>query len=57
MKSPLESALADTQAAVTRLLRENRALKAQNQKLTAELARWDELRALVRKLSPAKRGR
>ena len=44
--------LADTQRLVTRLVAENRALKSQNQKLTAELTRlskgWDMIKTLAR---------
>jgi cell division protein FtsB len=44
--------LADTQRMVTRLVAENRALKAQNQKLAAELTRlskgWEMIKALAR---------
>jgi predicted RNase H-like nuclease (RuvC/YqgF family) len=52
-KSPLDALLADTQQLVTRLLRENRALKAQNQRLDGELERiskgWEQIKELARK--------
>jgi len=57
--SPVEQLLAETQDLVTRLLRENRALKAQNSKLSAELARiskgWDQIKALARQAPRARR--
>jgi len=51
--SSVERLLAETQDLVTRLLRENRALKARNQKLRSELERvskgWGQIKALARK--------
>ena len=51
-KSPIDQLLADTQQLVARLLRENRALKVRNGKLTSELERvskgWDQIKALAR---------
>ena len=51
-KSPLDVLLADTQQLVVRLLRENRALKTRNQRLTTELDRvsrgWDKIKELAR---------
>jgi regulator of replication initiation timing len=51
-KSPIDQLLADTQQLVARLLRENRALKLRNGKLTAELERvskgWEQIKALAR---------
>ena len=51
-KSPLDVLLADTQQLVARLLRENRALKTRNQRLTTELDRvsrgWDKIKELAR---------
>lgn len=48
----LTGLLADTRAAVTRLLRENRALKAQNKRLANEVKRlgagWDSIRKVAR---------
>jgi hypothetical protein len=56
-KSPLDVLLADTQQLVTRLLRENRALKTHNQRLVSELDRvsrgWDKIKELAR-LAPRK---
>jgi cell division protein FtsB len=44
--------VADTQQLVNKLLRENRTLKAQNQRLAKELDRvsagWDEIKKLAR---------
>ena len=51
-KSPLDELLADTQRLVTRLLRENQVLKAQNKRLAGELDRvskgWEQIKALAR---------
>jgi hypothetical protein len=51
-KSPLDVLLADTQQLVARLLRENRTLKTQNQRLGSELERvsrgWEQIKALAR---------
>ena len=51
-KSPLDVLLADTQQLIARLLRENRALKTRNQRLTTELDRvsrgWDKIKELAR---------
>ena len=53
-KSPIDQLLADTQQLVARLLRENRALKLRNGKLTSELERvskgWEQIKALARRL-------
>lgn len=50
--SSVERLLVETQDLVTRLLRENRALKLQNSKLSAELGRvskgWEQIKALAR---------
>jgi len=50
--SSVERLLTETQDLVTRLLRENRALKVQNSKLSAELTRvskgWEQIKALAR---------
>lgn len=52
IRSPIDELLADTQQLVARLLRENRALKVRNGKLTSELERvskgWDQIKALAR---------
>jgi len=51
-KSPLDELLADTQRLVTRLLRENQVLKAQNKRLAGELDRvskgWEQIKTLAR---------
>ena len=56
----LTSLLADTRAAVTRLLRENRSLKAQNKRLANEVKRlgagWDSIRKVARE-GPRRRRR
>jgi len=48
----LTGLLADTRAAVTRLLRENRLLKAENKRLASEVKRlgagWDSIRKVAR---------
>jgi hypothetical protein len=52
--------LSDTSDVVTRLLKENRSLKAQNKRLESELDRvskgWDDIRRLAR-LAPRTRRR
>lgn len=59
-KNPVEQLLAETQALVGKLLAENRALKARNLKLTAEVERvtkgWDQIKKLAR-LAPRARRR
>jgi cell division protein FtsB len=51
--------LAETQALVSALLKENRSLKAENKRLAAEVDRlgkgWEELRRLARAAPRAKR--
>ena len=48
----LEQIVSETSALVTRLLRENRSLKAENERLSRELERasrgWEEIRKLTR---------
>lgn len=55
----MEQLLADTQALVTRLLVENRALKARNQKLSLDLDRvskgWEQIKKLARSAPRARR--
>ncbi|TMC12341.1 MAG: hypothetical protein E6J29_09000 [Chloroflexi bacterium] len=57
--SSVERLLAETQDLVTRLLRENRALKVKNAKLGAELARvskgWEQIKALAKQAPRARR--
>jgi hypothetical protein len=57
--SSVERLLVETQESVTRLLRANRVLKAQNAKLRAELARvskgWEQIKALARQAPRARR--
>lgn len=52
--------LGQTSELVTRLIRENRVLKAQNLKLNQELARlgkgWDQIRKLARQAPRSRRG-
>ena len=52
VKAGVPEILADTQRMVTRLVTENRALKSQNKKLTAELTRvskgWELIKTLAR---------
>lgn len=54
----LDRLLSETQELVSELVRENRALKARNDRLTRELERvsagWEQLRKLVR-LAPRRR--
>jgi hypothetical protein len=59
-KNPsVEQLLAETQDLVSRLLRENRALKAHNTKLSVELERvskgWEQIKALARKAPRSRR--
>jgi hypothetical protein len=57
--SNVEQLLAETQDLVTRLLRENRALKARNLKLSSELQRvskgWEQIKKLARQAPRASR--
>lgn len=56
----LASLVRDTQEMVTALVRENRALKARNQRLTRELERasagWEQIRRLARTAPRKTRG-
>ena len=56
----LSRLVSDTSAAITRLVNENRTLKAENKRLEAELDRiskgWDDLRRLAR-AAPRRRRR
>jgi regulator of replication initiation timing len=49
--SDVERLLAETQELVTRLLRENRRLKSENERLAAELGRVSNAWVLIKKLA------
>lgn len=61
VKTGVELLVSETQELVSRLVAENRLLKAQNKKLATELTRiskgWDQLKALARQAPRRRRSR
>lgn len=60
-RSGVEQLMVDTSDLVARLVKENQALRTQNQRLAKELARlskgWEELRKLARSAPKSRRSR